>query len=101
MDFLREVESAHPGQVSLEAVDTQTSEGRERWLDTGLNCSGVFVNGETRHHITVDGKTRTVDFIKRLGVFWTRADFEMVVNDLLGETEQADEATADEPESSE
>ena len=100
-DYLRELESAHPGQVSVEVVDMQSPEGRERWQDTGLSCAGVFVNGDTRHHITVDGETRTVDFLKRMDVFWTREDFEAVVNDLLGETGQADEATAEETESSE
>ena len=101
VDYLREVESAHPGQVSVEAVDMQSPEGRERWQETGLSCAGVFVNGATRHHITVDGETRTVDFLKRMDVFWTREDFEVVVNDLLGETGQANEATAEDPESGE
>lgn len=101
VEYLREVESAHPGQVSLEVVDMQTPEGRERWQDTELTCAGVFVNGDTRQYITEDGETRTVDFLKRMDVFWTREDFEAVVNDLLGETEQADEATAEDSESSE
>ncbi len=101
-DYLAEVASAHPGQVSLEVVDMATPEGREKWQETGLSCAGVFVNGDTRQYITnADGDTRTVDFLKRMDVFWTRDDFETVVNDLLGETEETDEATAEDSESSE
>jgi len=59
----------------------------------------VFVNGSTRHKIDRDGETETVDFIKRLDVFWTREDFETVVNKLLeeaGATEEAPEGESGE-----
>ena len=86
-DYLKEFAEAHPGQIRLEVYDIQTPAGVKRWQPTGLKCAGVFVNGQTRHEITTDGETETVDFLQRLDVFWTREDFETVVNKLLEQAE--------------
>ena len=83
-DYLKEFAAAHPGEVELELIDFRTPEGRERWMTTGLGCAGVFINGKTSYEITRDGKTETVNFIKRMDVFWTAEDFETVVYQLLG-----------------
>ena len=91
VDYLFEFAEAHPDQVYVEVVDMQTPEGRKRWQDTGLSCAGVFINGKTQHQITIEGKTETVDFIKRMGVFWTSEDFEAVVKQLLEAAGKADE----------
>lgn len=82
-EYLEKFAKAHPREVSLEFIDTQTSAGRKAWMKTGLSCAGVFVNGKTRHEIKRNGKTETVDFVKRMDVFWSRKDFEAVVNQLL------------------
>ncbi len=95
VDYLKEFAAAHPEQVSLEVIDHFTPEGAKRWRATGLSCAGVFVNGSTQHEIERDGETETVNFIKRMGVFWTREDFETVVNKLLEEAGAAEE-TAEE-----
>jgi ABC-type glycerol-3-phosphate transport system substrate-binding protein len=84
-DYLKDMEKQHPGQIELTIYDMQTPEGRQEWQGRGLTCAGVFVNGSTRHEVTRDGKTETVDFIKKMDVFWTRADFEAVVSKLLEE----------------
>jgi ABC-type glycerol-3-phosphate transport system substrate-binding protein len=83
IDYLKGIEKKYPGQVKLEVYDTQSPEGRKKWSSTGLSCSGVFVNGSTHHEITRNGKTETVDFLKRMDDFWTRDDFEAVVKQLL------------------
>jgi ABC-type glycerol-3-phosphate transport system substrate-binding protein len=83
IDYLKGIEKKYPGQVKLEVYDTQSPEGRKKWSSTGLSCSGVFVNGSTHHEITRNGKTETVDFLKRMDDFWTREDFEAVVKQLL------------------
>jgi len=87
VDYLKEFAEARPEQVSLEVIDFRTPEGQKRWMGTGLGCAGVLVNGSTQHEIERDGETETVNFIKRMGVFWTSEDFETVVNKLLEEAE--------------
>jgi ABC-type glycerol-3-phosphate transport system substrate-binding protein len=98
-DYLEEFAAAHPGEVELEVVDFRTPEGRERWMTTGLGCAGVFIDGKTSHEITRGGKTETVNFIKRMNVFWTPEDFEAVVYQLLGkevpEQEPAEQESAE------
>jgi hypothetical protein len=86
-DYLLEMEKAHPGEVRVKIYDMQSPEGREEWQGRGLTCAGVFVNGTTRHELTREGKTETVDFIKRMDVFWTRQDFEDVIDNLLQQAE--------------
>jgi hypothetical protein len=86
VDYLKEFEKKYPGEVSVEVNDMQSPEGRKKWQETELSCAGVFVNGKTRHEITRDGKTETVDFLKRMDSFWTREDFEAVVEDLLAKS---------------
>lgn len=83
VDYLKEFETKYPGQVTVEVNDMQSPEGRQKWATSGLSCAGVFVNGSTRHEIVKDGKTETVDFLKRMDSFWSREDFETVVKELL------------------
>ena len=78
-DYLKSVEAANPGNVSLAVYDMQSAEGREKWSKTGLTCAGVFVNGSTRHEIDRDGTPETVDFLQRMDVFWSKDDFETVM----------------------
>jgi len=87
-DYLKELAGKHPGQVSVELFDTQTPEGRTAWGESGLNCAGVFVNGKTEYEIEKDGKKETVQFLKRMDVFWQRGDLEAVVNTLLEEAKK-------------
>jgi len=82
-DYLREIAAAYPDDIGLEIIDFRKPEGRRRWQVTGLSCAGVFVNGSTRHQIERNGETETVDFIKRMDVFWSREDFESVLSQLL------------------
>jgi hypothetical protein len=95
-DYVQEFAEAHSEHVYLEVIDFRTSEGMVVWQDTGLSCAGVLVNGTTVHEIERDGEIETVNFIKRLGVNWTKEDFETVVNQLLAEAGVALEAAAGE-----
>jgi len=88
-DYLKELEKRYPGQVKVEIVDFRYPEGRERWMKTGLSCAGVFINGKTTHEVTRDGKTQTVNFIKRMGTFWTEEDMEALVTQLLGKPQES------------
>jgi len=91
-DYLKSVEAANPGKVSVTLYDMQTQEGRQKWSAAGLSCAGVFVNGSTRHEIDRDGTKETVDFLQRMDVFWSKDDFETVLTQEMakaGETFQA------------
>ena len=96
-DYVQEFAEAHSEHVYLEVIDFRTSEGMVAWQDTGLACAGVLVNGTTVHEIKRDGgEVETVNFIKRLGVNWTKEDFETVVTQLLAEAGVEVEAAAGE-----
>jgi hypothetical protein len=54
----------------------------------------VFVNGKTSHEIKRNGKTETVNFIKRMGSFWTEEDMEAVIAQLLGRPQETAKSSA-------
>jgi len=82
-DYLKSVEAANPGKVKVTVYDMQTEEGRKKWEKSGLSCAGVFVNGSTHQEITRNGKKEGVDFLQRMGVFWSHDDFETVLKQIL------------------
>jgi hypothetical protein len=83
-DYLALVEKANPGNVTVEFIDMQSAEGREKWSDSGLSCAGIFVNGSTHHELLgADGKTESVDLLQRMDVFWSHEDFEKVLAQIL------------------
>jgi hypothetical protein len=86
-DYLNSLETNpdFKGKVTVEINDMQSSEGREKWKATGLGCAGVFINGKTRYEGLRDGKKETVDFIKRMGPFWEKADFEAVLKQQIAD----------------
>jgi len=84
-DYLQDLEDRYQGKVSVQIWDTATTEGRKKWMGSGLTCMGVFVNGKTTHEITRDGQQEKVSFLKRMDVFWDREDLESVVKQLLDE----------------
>ena len=84
-DYLQDLEDRYQGKVSVQIWDTATTEGRKKWMGSGLTCMGVFVNGKTTHEITRDGQQEKVSFLKRMDIFWDREDLELVVEQLLDE----------------
>lgn len=85
-DYLKELEKAHPGQVTVRLYDTQTPEGQQAWQKTGLSCMGIFINGKTRWAVKrPDGSTEEVDFLKRMDTYWKREDLKLLVEQLLAE----------------
>ncbi len=82
-DYLKEMEKANPGKVTVTVYDMQSEEGRKKWSASGLSCAGIFVNGSTHHEITKNGKTEGVDFLQRMDVFFAHEDFETVVKNIL------------------
>ena len=86
-DYLKglEQQKEFKGKVKVEINDTQTSEGREKWKTTGLECAGVFVNGKSRWQVVRDGKKETLDFLKRMDSFWMKEDFLAVLRQQLAD----------------
>lgn len=84
-DYLLGFAEAHPEQVSVVIHDMESTNGRQLWQTAGLDCAGVFINGKTEHEIEGAEGTYAVDFVKRMGTFWTEDDFEALVRQLLKE----------------
>jgi len=84
-DYLLAFAKAHPDQVYVTVTDMQTPSGRKAWEGSGLTCAGVLVNGTTKHELKRNGKTESVDLIKRMGVNWQKEDFEALVKQLLAD----------------
>jgi len=82
-DYLKTLPDKYGGKVSVEIFDMQTNAGRKAWQETGLSCAALFVNGSSRYQVERDGKTQTVDFIKRMGIYWTEEDLEAVIHNIL------------------
>ncbi len=78
-DYALGVGEANPETVRVTVYDLQSEIGREKWSATGLTCAGIFVNGSTRHELEGEGEPETVDFLQRMGVFWSHEDFEVIV----------------------
>ena len=93
-DYLENLADRYQGKVAVQIWDTATTEGRKKWMGSGLTCMGVFVNGKTTHEITREGEQIKVSFLKRMDVFWDREDLELVVEQLLGENEKESEPQA-------
>ena len=89
-DYLENLEDRYQGKVAVQVWDTATSEGRKKYMASGLTCMGVFVNGKTTHEITREEEQTKVSFLKRMDAFWEREDLELVVEQLLTEDEKAD-----------
>ena len=81
-DYLLKFAEEHPDQVYARVYDMQTPEGMKQWRSSGLKCAGVLVNGKTKHDIKRDGKTVSVDLVKRMGTNWQQGDFEALVKQL-------------------
>lgn len=82
-DYLKQFAKAKGNKVKLEVYDTQTSDGRKAWTKTGLTCAGIFINGHTKWDTRTGKKVNSVDFIKKMDVFWQKKEFETVVNGLI------------------
>jgi hypothetical protein len=87
-DYVKSVEAANPGKITVSVYDMQSEEGRKKWMSSGLSCAGVFVNGKTSYELTTNGKKETVAFLQRMDVMWTHEDFETVLKQILDKAGQ-------------
>ncbi len=83
VDMVTAMAQKYPGKVAAEAYDFTTPEGRDKWLNSGLSCAGVLINGTTEWNVLRDGKPEKVSFQKREGILWTEGDLDAVVKQLI------------------
>jgi len=84
-DYLEELAAQRPGKIVFEYICYGSDEGYERWRKTGLECGGVFINGRNEFPVLQDGEMKNVAFVKRMGVYWTREQFEAALAGVVAE----------------
>jgi hypothetical protein len=82
-DYLEALAQRHPGKVQFVYTCYGTDEGYEKWRQTGLECGGVFINGQNEFDLVVDGKPKRVRFIKRMTVYWSEEEFEAALAQVM------------------
>ncbi|MDP2910896.1 MAG: molybdate ABC transporter substrate-binding protein [Candidatus Omnitrophota bacterium] len=84
-DYLKTFEKKYPGKISVRLIDFRASDGYDEWRKTGLSCGGIIINGKSEFDIdTPDGK-KTIRFLRRVDTFWSREDFEKVINSIMNQ----------------
>ncbi len=78
-DYLKTFEKKYPGKVSVRLIDFRTSDGYNEWRKTSLSCGGIIINGKSEFDIDTPEGKKTIRFLRRLDAFWSREDFEKVV----------------------
>nr|MBU1327722.1 molybdate ABC transporter substrate-binding protein [Candidatus Omnitrophota bacterium] len=84
-DYLKTFEKKYPGKVSVRLIDFRTSDGYDEWRKTGLSCGGIIINGKSEFEITAPDGKKTIRFLRRLDAFWSREDFEKVINSIMNQ----------------
>lgn len=82
-DYLKTFEKKYPAKVSVRLIDFRTSDGYDEWRKTGLSCGGVIINGKSEFEIDTPEGKKTIRFLRRLDAFWSRQDFENVLQEEL------------------
>lgn len=78
-NYLKTFEKKYPGKVSVRLVDFRASEGYDEWRKTGLSCGGVLINGKSEFELDTPQGKKILRFLRRLDAFWSREDFEKVI----------------------
>lgn len=69
----------YDGRVIVRVIDFRDDEGYIEWRATGLTCGAVFINKEHAHTMMIGGEEKTVDFQKRMDVYWTREELDAAI----------------------
>lgn len=86
-DYLEALAQQHPGTIKFTYACYGDDDGYEKWRRTGLECGGVFINGRNKFQVVVEGKSQEVLFIKRMGVYWTKEQFEAALGQVMREVD--------------
>jgi len=84
-DYLKTFEKKYAGKVSVRLIDFRTSDGYDEWRKTGLSCGGIIINGKSEFEITAPDGKKTIRFLRRVDAFWSREDFEKVINSIMNQ----------------
>jgi ABC-type glycerol-3-phosphate transport system substrate-binding protein len=83
-DYLETLPQKFNGQVKVNCIDFRSDEGYVRWRKTGLSCGGILINGKSKFTIQKEGKEQEVEFLKRMDLFWSKEDLELVIKQEIG-----------------
>ncbi|MDD5595535.1 MAG: molybdate ABC transporter substrate-binding protein [Candidatus Omnitrophica bacterium] len=81
--YLESLKDKYKGKVNVECIDFRNDEGYVRWRKTGLSCGGILINGKNKFTLNVEGKPKEIEFIKRMDIFWKKADLENAIQQEL------------------
>ncbi|MCX5713698.1 MAG: molybdate ABC transporter substrate-binding protein [Candidatus Omnitrophica bacterium] len=82
-NYLKSMEKKYPGKVTVKVIDFRTSDGYDAWRKTGLACAGVFINAKSEFELETPEGKKKVKFLRRLDTFWSREDFEKVLENEI------------------
>lgn len=78
-EYLLKLEKRFPGKVIVRVLDFRDDDGYMEWRKTGLTCGAVFINKEHLQTFTLNGEEKSIDFQKRMEVYWTSEELEAAI----------------------
>ncbi|PKK89108.1 MAG: molybdate ABC transporter substrate-binding protein [Candidatus Wallbacteria bacterium HGW-Wallbacteria-1] len=81
--YLKTLEAKFPGKVKVRVIDFRDDDGYLEWRRTGLTCGAVFINKEHLQKFTLNGEEKTIDFQKRMEVYWTSEELEAAIQNHI------------------
>lgn len=82
-EYFDKMADQYDGRVLVRVIDFRDDEGYIEWRKTGLTCGAVYINKEHAQTISLQGEEKTVDFQKRMDVYWTREELDAAIRKNL------------------
>jgi len=90
IDILKELATDdYPGEVRVRYVDYRTREGRKAFLDAELQVSTILIDGKSSAELQGERGTRTVDFVRDMGRYWTEEDLRQAIREAVERSTQS------------
>lgn len=85
MDLLESIAEEYQDKVYIRYADYRTPEGAQLFAVAELQVGSVLINGENSFELQTPTGTRTVDFVKEMGRYWTSDDLRDAVAQLVAQ----------------
>ncbi len=85
-DFVLSLSEKYGDSVKAEIIDfrdTSQDGGYDKYRATGLTCAGIFLNGEYKVDVEVDGEVKSIRFLRKPGTGWEKDELEAAVVQTL------------------
>ena len=79
MGIIQDLVQKYPGKVYAKYVDYRTPEGEKLFGELEATTASIYINGKCSADLQSTYGTRTVDFVKEMGRFWTEDDLRQAV----------------------